>query len=71
MKRIILGFAAVLSLVSLLNGLSAPAAEAAGKPADKRPVWVIRPDGTEATLIEPLHYQMAIDGSRANWRPGR
>lgn len=41
----------------------------AEKPADKRPVWVIRPDGTEATLVEPLHYQMAIDGSRASWRP--
>ena len=41
----------------------------AEKPADKRPVWVIRPDGTEATLVEPLHYQMAIDGSRASWQP--
>ena len=41
------------------------------KPADKRPVWVIRPDGTEATLIEPLRFQMAIDGSRASWKPGR
>ena len=41
----------------------------AEKPADKRPVWVIRPNGTEATLVEPLHFQMAIDGSRANWRP--
>ncbi|MBI1176261.1 hypothetical protein GC207_02350 [bacterium] len=39
------------------------------KPADKRPVWVIRPDGSDATLIEPLHYQMAIDGSRASWKP--
>jgi TolB protein len=39
------------------------------KPADKRPVWVIRPDGTEPTLVEPLHYQMAIDGSRASWKP--
>lgn len=41
------------------------------KPADKRPVWVIRPDGTEATLIEPLRFQMAIDGSRATWKPAR
>ncbi|HEY5913824.1 MAG TPA: hypothetical protein VJA21_24815 [Verrucomicrobiae bacterium] len=41
------------------------------KPAGKRPVWVIRPDGSEATLIEPLHYQMAIDGSRASWKPRR
>ena len=39
------------------------------KPADKRPVWVIRPDGTEAALVEPLHFQMAIDGSRASWKP--
>lgn len=39
------------------------------KPADKRPVWVIRPDGRDARVIEPLHFQMAIDGSRANWKP--
>ncbi len=39
------------------------------KPADKRPVWVVRPDGSDAHLIEPLHYQMAIDGSRASWKP--
>jgi len=39
------------------------------KPANKRPVWVIRPDGTEATLIESLRFQMAIDGSRAAWMP--
>jgi len=41
------------------------------KPADKRPVWVIRPDGSDAALIEPLRFQMAIDGSRANWKPIR
>ena len=39
------------------------------KPADKRPVWVIRPDGSDATLIEALRFQMAIDGSRASWKP--
>ncbi len=39
------------------------------KPADKRPVWVVRPDGSEATLVEPLRFQMAIDGSRASWKP--
>ena len=39
------------------------------KPADKRPVWVIRPDGTDATLLESLRFQMAIDGSRASWKP--
>ncbi len=41
----------------------------AEKPADKRPVWLIRPDGTDARVIEPLRFQMAIDGSRANWKP--
>ncbi len=39
------------------------------KPAHKRPVWIIRPDGSEATLIEALRFQMAIDGSRASWKP--
>jgi hypothetical protein len=39
------------------------------KPADKRPVRVIHPNGTGATLIEPLRYQMAIDGIRASWKP--
>ncbi len=39
------------------------------KPPDKRPVWVVHPDGSEATLIEPLRFQMAIDGSRATWKP--
>jgi len=29
----------------------------------------IKPDGTDATLIESLHFQMAIDGSRASWKP--
>ncbi len=41
----------------------------AEKPADKRPVWVIRPDGTGAAVVEPLRFQMAIDGSRAAWKP--
>jgi TolB protein len=41
----------------------------AEKPADKRPVWLIRPDGSEARIIEPLRFQMAIDGSRAAWFP--
>ena len=41
----------------------------AEKPADKRPVWVIRPDGSGAEVVESLRYQMAIDGSRASWRP--
>lgn len=29
------------------------------KPAGQRPVWVIRPDGSDATLLEPLRFQMA------------
>jgi TolB protein len=41
------------------------------KPADKRPVWVVRPDGTEASVVESLKFQMAIDGSRAAWKPRR
>ncbi len=41
----------------------------AEKPADKRPVWFIRPDGSDAHVIESLRYQMAIDGSRAAWKP--
>jgi TolB protein len=41
----------------------------ADKPADKRPVWVIRPDGTDAHVIECLRFQCAIDGSRAAWKP--
>ena len=41
----------------------------AQKPGDKRPVWVIRPDGTDAHVVEPLRYQCAMDGSRAAWKP--
>ena len=41
----------------------------AEKPADKRPVWVVRPDGSDAGVVEPLRFQMAIDGSRAAWKP--
>ena len=36
---------------------------------DKRPVWVIRPDGSDAHVVEPLRYQCAMDGSRAAWKP--
>lgn len=39
------------------------------KPADKRPVWVIRPDGSDAHVIERLRFQCAMDGSRAAWKP--
>jgi hypothetical protein len=43
----------------------------AEKPADKRPVWVVHPDGSGATVVESLRFQMAMDGSRAAWKPGR
>jgi TolB protein len=39
------------------------------KPAEKRPVWVVHPDGTDAHVIECLRFQCAIDGSRASWKP--
>jgi TolB protein len=39
------------------------------KPADKRPVWVIRSDGSDARVVECLRFQCAIDGSRASWKP--
>jgi TolB protein len=41
----------------------------AEKPGDKRPVWIIHPDGTDAQLVETLRYQCAMDGSRASWKP--
>jgi TolB protein len=37
--------------------------------ADKRPVWVMGRDGSNPHVIEALHYQTTIDGSRAPWRP--
>ncbi|WP_165228926.1 TolB family protein [Aquisphaera insulae] len=39
------------------------------KRADKRPVWVMNIDGTSPRVLEPLHYQTTIDGSRAPWGP--
>lgn len=39
------------------------------KEGDKRPVWVMRADGSGARVIEVLRYQCAIDGSRAAWKP--
>ena len=39
------------------------------KAADKRPVWIVKADGTEAQLMEVLHYQCGMDGSRAEWKP--
>jgi TolB protein len=41
----------------------------AAHPADKRPVWVIRPDGSGAHVLDCLRYQCAMDGSRAAWKP--
>jgi TolB protein len=32
---------------------------------DKRPVWFMRADGSAPHVVEPLHYQTTIDGSRA------
>lgn len=37
--------------------------------ADLRPVWVMGFDGADPHVIEPLHYQTMIDGSRASWKP--
>jgi Tol biopolymer transport system component len=39
------------------------------KEADKRPVWLMKSDGSEAQLIEVLRFQCAMDGSRAEWKP--
>jgi TolB protein len=36
---------------------------------DKRPVWVMRADGSEPHPLEALRYQCGIDGSRAVWDP--
>jgi Tol biopolymer transport system component len=33
--------------------------------ADKRPVWIMKADGSDPHVVEPLHYQTTIDGSRA------
>jgi Tol biopolymer transport system component len=39
------------------------------KKADRRPVYVMHADGSAPHVIEPLHYQCAMDGSRPVWRP--
>lgn len=36
---------------------------------DKRPVWVMRADGSSPHPLEALRYQCGIDGSRAVWDP--
>lgn len=38
-------------------------------PAEERPVWVVRPDGSGAHVIERLHFRRAMDGSRAALKP--
>ena len=37
--------------------------------ADLRPVWVMNFDGSNPRVVEPLHYQTMIDGSRASFKP--
>lgn len=39
------------------------------KAGDKRPVYVMRADGSGARVVEALRYQCAMDGSRAAWHP--
>lgn len=41
------------------------------KAADKRPVYIMKADGSDARVIDVLHYQSGIDGSRAEWRRQR
>jgi TolB protein len=35
------------------------------KAGDKRPIWVMNVDGSNPRIVEVLHYQCAMDGSRA------
>jgi TolB protein len=35
------------------------------KAGDKRPVWIMNVDGSNVGIVEVLHYQCAMDGSRA------
>ena len=35
------------------------------KAGDKRPIWVMNVDGSNVRIVEVLHYQCALDGSRA------
>jgi TolB protein len=36
---------------------------------DKRPVWIMGIDGSNPRVVEPLHFQTTIDGSRSPWMP--
>jgi TolB protein len=38
------------------------------KEGEKRPVWMMKADGTEVKIVQPLRFQCGIDGSRAVWR---
>lgn len=38
------------------------------KAGDKRPVWIMNVDGRNARILEVLHYQCAMDGSRAEMK---
>ena len=37
--------------------------------ADTRPVWIMGANGENPQVIESLHYQCSMDGSRPNWLP--
>lgn len=39
------------------------------KKPDKRPVWVMNADGSNPHILEALHFNIALDGSRAIWKP--
>lgn len=38
------------------------------KEGEKRPVWLMKADGSNPQIIQPLRFQCGIDGSRAVWR---
>lgn len=39
------------------------------KPADLRPVYIMKADGSNPHIVETLHYQCTADGSRPSWKP--
>lgn len=41
------------------------------KQPDKRPVWVMDADGANPHILEALHFNCALDGSRPIWKPAR
>jgi TolB protein len=38
------------------------------KEGEKRPVWVMKADGSDPQVIQSMRFQCGIDGSRAVWR---